>query len=385
MAGRGRPRPDQDEPPDPRVAPVPPMWAYVRRNATSIFRIYTLYEPLRVFLAAAAPAALAAAVIWVRFLWFFFSGEEGHIQSLILGSTLFVVAVQLAALGVLGDILAGSRVLQQRILERVRRVELHVGVAPSHYEPGEERVGEPATTGATPSAPPASRSGSRSRRSGGVAAPEVPTGNTYDKYGSSNPVVKRLMTGFHGALDEPGSARAARVRARRGLRRGRVDEEWAQRLGDGHWSASTSTTRSSAPSGTSAAAATSAPRRPRRSRSPTTSSTSPPPSRCWSTCPSRRRPWPRWPGGAPPPARVGAARAALARPQHGPGRLLALAREHARAREPLVQAVVRPPLAPRRGGGGAPLPLDHAACPRRIRRAMAGVPPSSRWGSAPPG
>jgi glycosyltransferase involved in cell wall biosynthesis len=127
----------------------PSMWAYVRRNATSIFRIYTLYEPLRAFLAAATVAALVGAVIWVRFLWFFLSGEgEGHIQSLILGSTLFIVAVQLVALGVLGDILAGSRVLQQRILERVRRVELRVGVAPSHYEPGEAPTGQEPTTGA---------------------------------------------------------------------------------------------------------------------------------------------------------------------------------------------------------------------------------------------
>jgi glycosyltransferase involved in cell wall biosynthesis len=127
----------------------PSMWAYVRRNTVSIFRIYTLYEPLRVFLAAATVVALIGAVIWVRFLWFFFSGEgQGHIQSLILGSTLFIVAVQLAALGVLGDILAGSRVLQQRILERVRRVELQVGVEPSHYEPGAEATGQAATTGA---------------------------------------------------------------------------------------------------------------------------------------------------------------------------------------------------------------------------------------------
>jgi glycosyltransferase involved in cell wall biosynthesis len=127
----------------------PSMAAYVRRNTVSIFRIYTLYEPLRAFLAAAAVAALVAAVIWARFLYFFFSGEgSGHIQSLILGSTLFIVAVQLAALGVLGDLLAGSRVLQQRILERVRRVELQVGVEPSHYEPGAEPTGQPATTGA---------------------------------------------------------------------------------------------------------------------------------------------------------------------------------------------------------------------------------------------
>jgi glycosyltransferase involved in cell wall biosynthesis len=127
----------------------PSMWAYVRRNAAAIFRIYTLYEPLRVFLAAAAVVALIGAVIWARFLWFFFSGEgQGHIQSLILGATLFIVAVQLAALGVIGDILAGSRVLQQRILERVRRVELQVGVEPSHYEPGSKESGQPATTGA---------------------------------------------------------------------------------------------------------------------------------------------------------------------------------------------------------------------------------------------
>jgi glycosyltransferase involved in cell wall biosynthesis len=127
----------------------PSMWAYVRRNTASIFRIYALYEPLRVFMAAAIVTALVGAVIWARFLWFFFSGEgAGHIQSLILGSTLFIVAVQFAALGVLGDILAGSRVIQQRILERVRRVELHLGVEPSHYEPGGEPTGQEATTGA---------------------------------------------------------------------------------------------------------------------------------------------------------------------------------------------------------------------------------------------
>ena len=127
----------------------PSMWAYVRRNSASIFRIYALYEPLRVFTAAAVVVAIVAAVIWARFLWFFFSGEGGgHIQSLILGSTLFIVAVQFVALGVLGDILAGSRILQQRILERVRRVELHLGVEPSHYEPGEVPTGQEATTGA---------------------------------------------------------------------------------------------------------------------------------------------------------------------------------------------------------------------------------------------
>jgi glycosyltransferase involved in cell wall biosynthesis len=127
----------------------PSMWSYVRRNAVSIFRVYALYEPLRLFMIAAGVVALPAAVIWARFLWFFFSGEGGgHVQSLILGSTLMIIAVQLVALGVVADILAASRTVQQRTLERVRRVELTLGVEPSHYEPGATQGGQPATTGA---------------------------------------------------------------------------------------------------------------------------------------------------------------------------------------------------------------------------------------------
>ena len=128
----------------------PSMWAYVRRNTVAIFRVYTLYEPLRVFLFAALITALIGAVIWGRFLYFFFFTDDpgGHIQSLILGSTLFIVAVQFVALGVIGDILAGTRVLQQRALERVRRMELHLGVEPSHYEPGASDTGQAPTTGA---------------------------------------------------------------------------------------------------------------------------------------------------------------------------------------------------------------------------------------------
>jgi glycosyltransferase involved in cell wall biosynthesis len=127
----------------------PSMSSYVRRNAVSIFRVYALYEPLRVFMIAAGIVAIPAAIIWVRFLWFFFNGEgDGHVQSLILGSTLLIIAVQFVALGVIADVLAASRTLQQRTLERVRRVELTLGVEPSHYEPGAGKSAQPATTGA---------------------------------------------------------------------------------------------------------------------------------------------------------------------------------------------------------------------------------------------
>jgi glycosyltransferase involved in cell wall biosynthesis len=112
--------------------------AYVRRNALSILRIYARYEPLRVFASAALVIGLLALAAWVPFLadWILNGDSTGHIQSLILGAVLFIAAVQLFALGVIGDLLAGQRVMTQRVFERVRRVELALGVEPSHYEPG---------------------------------------------------------------------------------------------------------------------------------------------------------------------------------------------------------------------------------------------------------
>jgi glycosyltransferase involved in cell wall biosynthesis len=128
----------------------PSMWSYVRRNTVSIFRIYAFYEPLRIFTAAALVVGLAALVLWGRFLYFliFENHGSGHLQSLILGAVLFIAAIQLMALGVVGDILAASRIIQQRTLERVRRVELQLGVEPSHYEPGAEGGARRPTTGA---------------------------------------------------------------------------------------------------------------------------------------------------------------------------------------------------------------------------------------------
>jgi 2-polyprenyl-3-methyl-5-hydroxy-6-metoxy-1,4-benzoquinol methylase len=65
------------------------------------------------------------------------------------------------------------------------------------------------------------------------ATAEVPTGNTFDKYGSANPVVKRLMTGFHGTLDELWAKAAPRSILDVGCGEGVLTVEWAERLGDG--------------------------------------------------------------------------------------------------------------------------------------------------------
>src|SRR4029077_2129189 len=127
----------------------PSTGAYVRRNALSIFRIYSQYEPLRVFWGGAALMGLAAFGVFIRFLVAFAQGQgKGHVQSLILGAVLFNAAMLLAALGVIGDLLAAQRTLSQRTFERVRRIERAPGIPPSHYEPGHDNTGQTATTGA---------------------------------------------------------------------------------------------------------------------------------------------------------------------------------------------------------------------------------------------
>ena len=61
----------------------------------------------------------------------------------------------------------------------------------------------------------------------------VPTGNTYDKYGSQNPVVKRLMAGFERSLDELWTIAAPRSILDVGCGEGVLTRKWAEHLGDG--------------------------------------------------------------------------------------------------------------------------------------------------------
>jgi glycosyltransferase involved in cell wall biosynthesis len=118
----------------------PSMSSYVRRNALSIFRVYSQYQPLKVFWGGALLMGLASLAIFIRFLVFFaespHSAARGHIQSLIAGAVLFIGAMLLGSLGVIGDLLDAQRTISQRTFERVRRIELQLGVEPSHYEPG---------------------------------------------------------------------------------------------------------------------------------------------------------------------------------------------------------------------------------------------------------
>ena len=65
-----------------------------------------------------------------------------------------------------------------------------------------------------------------------VSEDGVVTGNTYDKYGSSNPVVRRLMASFERELDELFELAAPSSVLDVGCGEGVLVHQWAQRLGE---------------------------------------------------------------------------------------------------------------------------------------------------------
>jgi len=99
--------------------------AFIQRSLTTMIRVYTMYKPLRVFLMLGMLLLIAGMVPIVRFLYFYFSGAAGgHIQSLILGSTLVISGFGVLVVGIIADLISFNRQLAEMTLERVKKIEL---------------------------------------------------------------------------------------------------------------------------------------------------------------------------------------------------------------------------------------------------------------------
>jgi glycosyltransferase involved in cell wall biosynthesis len=101
------------------------LWEYVKRSMSTMIRIYTMYEALKVFIFFGAIGLFAGGILSVRFLYFYFtSGGRGHLQSLIFAAVFMIVGFQIMLIGLVADIISSNRRLVEDALYRIRKMEL---------------------------------------------------------------------------------------------------------------------------------------------------------------------------------------------------------------------------------------------------------------------
>ena len=100
------------------------MWGYIKKSMLTIVRTYLMYRPLYFFFMLGSILALVGVGFFVRYFVFFCSGEGGgHLQSLILASTLLIVGFQTIVVGLLGDVISANRKILQDVQYHVRKMD----------------------------------------------------------------------------------------------------------------------------------------------------------------------------------------------------------------------------------------------------------------------
>ena len=99
---------------------------FLERSLTTMIRMYTMYQPLRVFFYIGCLCILAGLIPSIRFLIYYFMGQgTGHIQSLVLAAILIVTGFQILMIALVADVISFNRRLIEETLLRVRHIELN--------------------------------------------------------------------------------------------------------------------------------------------------------------------------------------------------------------------------------------------------------------------
>ncbi|HLF18217.1 MAG TPA: glycosyltransferase family 2 protein [Candidatus Omnitrophota bacterium] len=98
---------------------------YLKRSIVTIIRVYSMFNPFRLFINLGSALVLIAFLIGCRFLYYYLlTGGEGKIQSLILAAILTIIGFQLLVIGIVSDLIAANRRLLEDALYRIKKIEL---------------------------------------------------------------------------------------------------------------------------------------------------------------------------------------------------------------------------------------------------------------------
>ena len=108
------------------------MWSFVGKQAATILRSYVMYRPLNAFMTLGAAMIFIGMLPVLRFLYLFMAGNgDGNIQSLVLAAVFLLAGYVTVILALLSDTIATNRQLLERILRRVRDIEMANADAPA--------------------------------------------------------------------------------------------------------------------------------------------------------------------------------------------------------------------------------------------------------------
>lgn len=100
------------------------MWGYVKKSMLTIIRAYMMYKPLAFFSVIGSIGFGTGLIIGIRFLVYWMHGMgNGHVQSLILASTLMLLGFQTIVVGMLSDIISSNRKILEDVQYHVRKLD----------------------------------------------------------------------------------------------------------------------------------------------------------------------------------------------------------------------------------------------------------------------
>lgn len=100
------------------------MFGYVKKSMVTIIRSFMMYKPLKFFGSIGSITFLIGLLLGIRYLVFFFTGGAmGHVQSLILASTLMMLGCMIGIIGLQADIIAANRKILEDVQYHVRRID----------------------------------------------------------------------------------------------------------------------------------------------------------------------------------------------------------------------------------------------------------------------
>lgn len=98
---------------------------YLKRSLGTILKVYTLYQPLRVFSLIGGVVFGVGFLISLRFLYFYLTGDSsGHIQSLVFSAVFMIVGFQIFVIGLMAELISTNRKFLEDIIYYIRKINL---------------------------------------------------------------------------------------------------------------------------------------------------------------------------------------------------------------------------------------------------------------------